>query len=108
MFIVSNTAESEYIKAFLTSSKLEKYFKSYIAASELKISKADAIKKIIEDYKLKKAVYVGDTKKDMEASNLAGIPFIQAKYGFGKDLNTKYYINELKELPDIVEKIINF
>lgn len=105
MFIVSNTAESEYIEAFLISSNLNKYFKDYIAASELKISKADAIKKIINDYQLTKAIYVGDTKKDMEASDLAGIPFIQAKYGFGKDLNTKYYINEIKELPNIVEKL---
>ena len=84
---------------------MNKYFKDYIAASELKISKADAIKKIINDYQLTKAIYVGDTKKDMEASDLAGIPFIQAKYGFGKDLNTKYYINEIKELPNIVEKL---
>ena len=106
LFIVSNTSKSEYIEAFLTSSKLNNYFKDYIAASELGISKADAIKKIIDDYKLTKAVYVGDTKKDMEASNLAKIPFIQAKYGFGKNLNAKYYINAFKELPYIVEKLI--
>ena len=106
LFIVSNTSKSEYIEAFLTSAKLNNYFKDYIAASELGISKADAIKKIIDDYKLTKAVYVGDTKKDMEASNLAEIPFIQAKYGFGKNLNAKYYINAFKELPYIVEKLI--
>ncbi len=106
LFIVSNTSKSEYIEAFLTSAKLNNYFKDYIAASELGISKADAIKKIIDDYKLDKAVYVGDTQKDMEASDLAKIPFIQAKYGFGKNLNAKYYINTFKELPYIVEKLI--
>ena len=106
LFIVSNTSKSEYIEAFLTSAKLNNYFKDYIAASELGISKADAIKKIIDDYKLDKAVYVGDTKKDMEASDLATIPFIQAKYGFGKNLNAEYYINTFKELPYIVEKLI--
>ena len=106
LFIVSNTSKSEYIEAFLTSAKLNNYFKDYIAASELGISKADAIKKIIDDYKLDKAIYVGDTQKDMEASDLAKIPFIQAKYGFGKNLNAKYYINTFKELPYIVEKLI--
>jgi len=106
LFIVSNTAKSEYIEAFLISSGLEKYFIDYIAASELNILKADAIKKIIDEYELEKSVYVGDTKKDLEASNMANIAFIQAKYGFGEDLNTQYYINEINELPDIIKEIL--
>ena len=42
LFIVSNTAENRYIEAFLCSSNTKKYFKDYIAASSLKISKAEA------------------------------------------------------------------
>lgn len=106
IFIVSNTGHSEYIEAFLISSGLEKYFKDYIAASEQNLSKADAIKKVIAEYKLDKSIYVGDTIKDLEASNEAGVPFVQAKYGFGGDLKTKYYINSIEELPNVVEKIL--
>lgn len=106
IFIVSNTGHSEYIKAFLTSSGLEKYFKDYLAASELKLSKSAAIKKVIKEYELEKYVYVGDTIKDLEASNEAKVPFIQAKYGFGKDLNTKYYINSIEELPNVIENVL--
>lgn len=105
LFIVSNTAKSEYIEAFLITSGLEGCFKDYIAASEIGISKADAIKKIIDDYQLQYAIYVGDTQKDMEAAVLANIPFIQAKYGFGEDLKTKYYVDEIKELPNVIEQI---
>lgn len=107
LFIVSNTGQSEYIEAFLISSGLFKYFNSYIAASELNISKADAIKKVIKENELEKAVYIGDTKKDFEASKLANIPFIQAKYGFGDDLRTEYYINSIDELPNIIQILFN-
>lgn len=106
LFIVSNTGHREYIEAFLTTSGLTKYFSDYIAASELNISKADGINKIIKDYNIERAIYIGDTKKDMEASKIANIPFIQAKYGFGKDLKTEYYINSIEELPQVIELII--
>ena len=49
LFIVSNTAEIEYIEAFLISSGTKSFFKDYIAASKLRISKAEAIKKIIKE-----------------------------------------------------------
>lgn len=104
LFIVSNTAEIGYIEAFLISSGMKSYFKDYIAASKLKISKAEAIKKVINENKIEKAVYVGDTKIDLKEAEIAKIPFIQAKYGFGKDLKTKYFINEITELPKLLEK----
>lgn len=105
LYIVSNSAEMDYIRAFLNSSDTKKYFKDYIAASSLNISKADAIKKIIDDNKIENSVYVGDTIIDLEASNNNNITFIQAKYGFGEDLKTEYYINEFKELPRVLEEI---
>lgn len=107
LFIVSNTGHKEYIEAFLTTSGLAKYFVDYIAASELNMSKADGISKIIKNYNIENAVYVGDTKKDMEASKIANIPFIQARYGFGNNLETKYYINSIEELPRVIELINN-
>ena len=107
LYIVSNTAEIEYIRAFLKSADAEELFKDYIAASSLNISKANAIKKIIEDNKIESAVYVGDTIIDLEAAKNNRIPFVFAKYGFGKDLNAKYSINDIKELPNILEKVFN-
>ena len=59
----------------------------------------------MNDNNIDKAIYIGDTIKDKEAANEAGIPFIQALYGFDKDLNEKYKINSISELVDIIEKI---
>lgn len=98
LFIVSNTSKKEYIEAFLKTSKLEKYFKDYIAAGANGITKASAIKSVIDKFNLSKAVYVGDTVKDMEAADEAGVTFIQARYGYGSVLNVKYHINSVAEL----------
>ncbi len=104
LFIVSNSGNIKYIEAFILSSNLNNYFKDYIAASYINITKAEAIKKIIIKNNLKYAVYVGDTKHDLEFSKLAGIPFIHAKYGFDKAVKTKYYINKFEELPEVINK----
>ena len=105
LYIVSNTAEDDYINAFLKCSELKNIFKDYIAASKLGLIKGEAINKIIEDNHIENAVYVGDTIKDKEASDYAKIPFIYAKYGFGDLSKEKYYINELKDLPNILDSV---
>ena len=104
LYIVSNTATKKYIEAFLISSKLFKYFKDYVAASEIVLSKGEAIARLMDNYNIKDAIYVGDTLKDKEASEEAGIPFIQCLYGFGEDLNCVYKINDISELNECVRK----
>ena len=104
LFIVSNTAEDEYIEAFFNTDNLKDLFEDYIAASKLGIIKGEAIKKIIKDNNIESAVYVGDTKKDKEAAEYANIPFIYAKYGFG-DIEAKNFIETFDELPTILNNI---
>lgn len=104
--IVSNCADG-YIEAFLEYSNYGKYFDDFIAASKEKVSKADAIKMVIERNDIKNAIYVGDTDKDMLAAEGAGIEFVQALYGFGDDLNTEYSINDFEKLPELLNTINN-
>ena len=106
LYIVSNTANNEYIDAFLDGNNVRKYFKDYIAASSINISKSDAIKKIIDNDNINRAIYVGDTIYDLEASKDAGIPFIWAKYGFGKSINTNYCIDKFSDISLIIDKVV--
>lgn len=99
--IVSNCAAG-YIESFLDSANLRKYFEDFAAAAKMKVTKAEAIKAVLERNNIAKAVYVGDTIKDFEASQNAEMDFIQAKYGFGQDLKTEYSVNEITELPNIL------
>ena len=107
LYIVSNTATKKYIEAFLISSKLFKYFKDYVAAAEIILSKGNAVIKLMDDYYIEDAVYVGDTAKDMKAAQVANIPFIQCLYGFGPDLGCEYKINDISELRECVDRLFD-
>lgn len=102
--IVSNCLEG-YIEAFMISSRLGKYFNDIVAAGKKELKKSDAIKLAIERDNVRSAIYVGDTIKDQEAAQGAGLEFIHARYGFCKDLQSEYYIDSIKELPDLMKKI---
>lgn len=102
--IVSN-CDAGYIESFLESAKLEKYFKDFMAAAKMKIPKSEAIKRVINRNNIASAIYVGDTINDANAAKGAGIEFIHAKYGFGRNVEANYYIDKIIELPDLLEKI---
>ena len=113
LYIVSNTAENSYIQAFLFNSGLNELFSGYIASGNVfknldsTVAKAEGIKKVILENNIEKAIYVGDTLIDLNSSKLANIPFVWAKYGFGKDLDANYTINNIKELINISKQILN-
>ena len=57
----------------------------------------------INNIKAKNAVYVGDTKFDFIAAKRAGIKFIFANYGYGKNISLyKFKINNFKEILNLV------
>ena len=105
LYIVSNTAEIEYIDAFLNSSDLRDYFNGYIAAGAINITKSEATKKVIKDNNLNRVIYVGDTKNDYIAASDSCVQFVYASYGFGKNIDAKYKISSINQLPSIVDKI---
>lgn len=102
--IVTNNNDN-YVKSFFKSSGLEEYFTDYMGAASYNLTKGEAIKKLVSKYNEKTNYYVGDIKQDMISSEDAGVTFIHAKYGFDKELETKYYINNIKMLPELMKNI---
>lgn len=102
--IVSNCLEG-YIEAFMISSNLGKYFNDIVAAGKKGITKSDAIRLAIERDGINAAIYVGDTHKDKQAAEEAGLLFIHAKYGFEPELENKYHIETIKELPNLLNEL---
>ena len=99
--IVTNNNDN-YVEAFFKASGLEEYFTSYMGTASYNLTKAEGIKKLVSICQEDTNYYVGDIKKDMESSLEAGVIFIHAKYGFDKELVSKYYINDIRELLDIM------
>ena len=81
--IVSN-CQTGYMNAFLTHYKLKDMFVDTECAGSSPLSKGENIKLLFERNGFEKAIYVGDTKSDENASKEAGLPFVYASYGFGE------------------------
>jgi phosphoglycolate phosphatase len=101
LFIVSNCLKG-YIENFIMKKKLSKVFIGYKSSGETGHQKGENIKEIIKEYKLKGPIYAGDTQLDYEASKDNNIPFIYARYGFGKVEDVKYEIKNIKELLEVI------
>ena len=82
LFIVSN-CQSGYIELFMKKAGIEAYIEDWECFGDTGKAKGENIRLLMERNKLAEAVYVGDTQGDYEATQLAGIPFIFARYGFG-------------------------
>ena len=83
LFIVSN-CQRGYVEAFFKHSGLGHFFEGHQCFGTKLLPKAENIREIIAEFDLRAPVYVGDTPGDLAASQVAGVPFIFATYGFGQ------------------------
>lgn len=104
MAIVSN-CQKGYIGAFFTSMNTEKYFCDMEEWGNTKLSKAENIRLVMERNGFEKAVYIGDTERDQQAAQGAGIPFIHAAYGFGGSHDPEGILQSFSEIPDLLERL---
>ena len=104
MAVVSNCQEG-YIKAFLDSMDMWKYFVDYEEWGRTMLLKADNIKLVMERNGVSKAIYVGDIQKDSDAAHKAGIDCIFASYGFGEITDAVATLKSFDELPAVLEKL---
>lgn len=106
LFILTNAGPS-YVDLFLNDSKMSEYFIDSLSYGENNNSKTENIKILMERHDLDSAIYVGDTRDDQLYSQAVPVPFVYAAYGFGQAVEPEFSINDLSELPDIIEKILN-
>jgi len=98
LFIVSN-CDDGYIESFLEAHKLGKYFTDTECPGRSGLNKAGNNKLIIERNNLKSPIYVGDTQGDCNSAKEAGVPFVYARYGFGKNVEGyDYVIDKIEDL----------
>lgn len=105
--IVSNCEEG-YIECFFEVTGLGKYFSDYESMGRTGREKGENILLVMERLGSKKAIYIGDMIKDSEAAAFARIPYVYARYGFGKGKlkprSFDYAIDSISELIAIIEK----
>jgi len=97
LFLISNCQEW-YLDLFFEKSGLKGFFSDYDCHGASGISKSNMIYNMSMKHKLTRPFYIGDTEGDKKACEEAQVTFIWAKYGFGKNVNSDYSINNLSEL----------
>ncbi|MFI3239384.1 MAG: HAD family hydrolase [Bacteroidales bacterium] len=83
IFLISNCAERG-LDMFMDYTGIREYITDSLTYGQTQAVKSINIKRLIDQYGLKNALYVGDTQGDCNETHRAGIPFVFASYGFGK------------------------
>lgn len=105
LYIVSNCQEG-YIEDFIYWAGVGDLIEDFESFGNTGLEKYENIRLLAERNSLDAAVYVGDTQGDYESTCKAGLPFIHARYGFGKVDESLPYINGLEELPQLVKEML--
>ena len=88
LFIVSNS-QCGYPELCIEKLGLSEYFSGHLCFGDTSTCKGETIKRLMEQHGITSACYIGDTQGDLDASDMAGIPFIFCTYGFGQV--TRYF-----------------
>ena len=106
MKMLSSGAPQADIPQMLKILSLDKYFTAVFGAPR---KKAEHIAFILKNWKLKpdQAVFIGDSPKDRDAALENNIHFIARPRGLKSLSNEKYQINDLFDLPHVLEKLEN-
>ena len=104
LFILSNCGKG-YIEAVMAYAGIEKYVRGHLCFGDNGLDKPDNLKKMVADYHLENPVYVGDTQRDQECCEIAGIPFIFVSWGFGNVPDALYRCDDMKDLPEVIRSL---
>ena len=99
LFIVSNS-QSGYPQLCIEKMGLSDLISGHLCFGDTGTCKGETIKKLMKDHNITSACYVGDTQGDLDAAELAGMPFIYCAFGFGQ---VDHYWKKIDTFSDLLE-----
>jgi phosphoglycolate phosphatase len=103
--LVSNCTEP-YALAFLHAHGLTSLFDDHETAGRTGLGKGENISLLMKRNQIKKAVYIGDTAKDLAAAQAVRIPFLYASWGFGDLAGIQPRATRFSELTATVSSVM--
>lgn len=101
-FIVSN-CQKGYIELVMEKTGLSACITDYECYGNTGLGKAENIAALTERNHLLHPLYVGDTQGDGAACAKAGITFVWASYGFGRNVKAEHKIESFGEIASLLE-----
>jgi phosphoglycolate phosphatase len=104
LYIVSN-AERGYPELCMQKLGLTGLIRGHLCYGDTGTEKGKTILELMRRHSITDAVYVGDTQGDYEATQVAGIPFVWAAYGFGSPSAWTARLDDIRQLPQILQTL---
>ena len=102
LFIVSN-AQCGYPELMMDKLGIRNLFEGWLCFGDTGKSKGETIRILMERHGIDRAVYIGDTQGDLEASRYAGVPFVFCRFGFGEPEEWDAAVDSFPELMDVLK-----
>lgn len=103
LFLVSN-AQKGYCELCMEKLEIGHLFDGHLCFGDTGTEKGLTIKRLMAEHHIRSAVYIGDTQGDLEATEVAGIPFVWAAYGFG-EVKAAAKIDDIRQLPRVLKEL---
>lgn len=100
-FIVSN-CQKGYVELVMEKTALADCITDFECYGNTGKGKAENIMALSHRNHLHCPIYIGDTEGDAVSCAEAGVPFVWAKYGFGRDVAAKYEIQRFEEIENVI------
>ena len=102
LFIVSNS-QSGYPQLLIDKLGIGHLIRGHLCYGDTGTCKGETIRTLMNIHGITDAVYIGDTQGDMEASYMAGLPFVFCRYGFGTPEKFDAAVDSFPELEKLFE-----
>ena len=97
LFIVSNS-QCGYPELCMDKLGISHLFEGHMCFGDTGTCKGETIRTLMNKHNIGSACYIGDTLGDMEAADLAGLPFIHCTFGFGEVSHSWKAIDHFEDL----------
>ena len=98
LFIVSNS-QCGYPELCMDKLGIRDLFSGHLCFGDTGTCKGETIKRLMEAHNITSACYIGDTQGDLDAADLAQIPFVFCTYGFGQ---VTHYWKTVDKIDDLL------
>ena len=99
LFMVSNCGRNG-LHDFMQFTHTAGFFSGSVSYGENPVPKSENMKRLIAQHNLRCPIYMGDTQGDCDETHLASIPFVYARYGFGRCQGYDMVVDGFAEMAD--------
>ena len=103
LFIVSNS-QSGYPQLLMEKLGIGHLIQGHLCYGDTGTCKGETIRILMARHAITDGVYIGDTQGDLEASRMAGLPFVFCRYGFGRPEQYEAAVDSFAELEALFEQ----